>query len=168
MSPFDFTDYPLSHSLVMALAWGAGWGLLFLLWGKDSKTAWILGGVVVSHWFLDLLVHRPDLPVLPAEISNSGMIHKYGLGLWNYPTWELILEGGLFAAGVWIYSKVTKAKDRVGVLGYWSFLVFLIAFFIISLLGTVPNNPNVVAFGGQLQLLFVVWGWWFDGHRKLS
>ena len=85
LSPFDFVDYPLSHSLVMSLAWGAAFGLVYLIFDNNIKNACILGGLVVSHWFLDLLVHRPDLPILPAELNVYGMPHKYGFGLWNHP-----------------------------------------------------------------------------------
>ena len=167
MSPFDFTDYPLSHSLVMAVAWGAGFGLLYLLWKNDSKAALILGGLVVSHWFLDLLVHRPDLPLMPAEIGNYGVIHKYGLGLWNHFWTEVILEGGLLAVGVWIYFKSTKAVDQVGNFAMWAFVLALVTIFIASLKAAPPTNPMLVAFVGQLQLLLIGWGYWFDEHRKV-
>lgn len=166
MSPFDFTDYPLSHSLVMALVWGAGWALVCLILKMDWKASWILGGLVVSHWFLDLLVHRPDLPLLPAEVVGYGPAHKYGLGLWNHPMLEVPLEVGLFAAGVWLYLKSTKPKDGAGIIGLWSFVIFLMVVFIGSLSSTVPTNPNVVAFVGQLQVFMVIWALWFDGHRK--
>ena len=150
----------------MALAWGAGFGLVYLVWKNDSKAAWILGGLVVSHWFLDLLVHRPDLPLLPEEVKNYMMQNKYGLGLWNHPTAEIILEGGLLAAGVWIYVKSTKALDQVGNFAMWAFVLFLVAVFIASLNSAPPTNPMVVAFVGQLQLLLLGWGYWFDEHRK--
>ena len=167
MSPFDFLDYPLSHSLVMAVVWGAGLALVYLLIEKDAKSAWILGGLVVSHWFLDLIVHRPDLPLLPAEINNSGMLHKYGLGLWNYPAWELPVEFGLFAAGVWIYAKSTKESKPWGNLGLVGLVFFLAAFFIASLKVTVPNNTNGLVFFGQLlTVIFLFLGYWVDDNRK--
>ncbi len=167
MSPFDFTDYPLSHSLVMALAWGAGFGLIYLIWKNDSKAALILGGLVVSHWFLDLLVHRPDLPLLPEEVKNYMVQAKYGLGLWNHPTAEIILEGGLLALGILIYLKSTKAVDQVGNIGLWAFVFFLVTIFIVSLNAAPPTNPMLVAFVGQLQLLLIGWAYWLDEHRKV-
>ncbi len=166
MSPFDFTDYPLSHSLVMAMVWGAGFGLLYLILKNDAKAALILGALVLSHWFLDFLVHRPDLPLLPEEVKNYMVPHKFGLGLWNYPTVEIILEGGLLAAGVWIYLKSTKALDQVGNFAMWAFVLFLATVFIASLNSAPPTNPMLVAFVGQLQLLLIFWGYWFDEHRK--
>src|ERR1019366_9527572 len=157
MSPFDFTDYPLSHSLVMALAWGAGFGLIYLIWKNDSKAALILGGLVVSHWFLDLLVHRPDLPLLPEEVKNYMVQNKYGLGLWNHPTVEIVLEGGLLAVGILIYLRSTKAVDQVGNFAMWAFVLALVTIFIASLNAPLPTNPLVVAFVGQLQLGLIGW-----------
>ena len=36
-----------------------------------------MAGVVLSHWFLDVATHRPDMPLVPGEST------KVGLGLWN-------------------------------------------------------------------------------------
>ncbi len=172
MSPFDFFDYPLSHSLVMALAWAALWGLLYLMTGKnDSKGAWIIGGLVVSHWILDFIVHRPDLPLLPAEISY--MAHKYGLGLWNFPPGAILLESALFVAGFWLYLKSTKALDSAGRIGLWAFGIVLVAFYISDIVSANPappwlSNSNLVSLMGIFQLLFVAWAYWIDDHRKVS
>ena len=166
MSPFDFADYPLSHSLVMALAWGAAFGLVYLILDNNWKNAAILGGLVVSHWFLDLIVHRQDLPIFPTALNNTGVISKYGFGLWNHPVPELLLECGLLAAGLWLYWNATKTRDRVGFLGLLGFVLALIVVFVFSLTSTPPNNPNLIAFMGQLQLLFIGWAFWFDDHRK--
>ena len=166
MSPFDFVDYPLSHSLVMAMAWGAAFGLIYLILDNNWKNAAILAGLVVSHWFLDLLVHRPDLPVFPAEINFTGPIHKFGLGLWNHPAVELILEFGIFGWGFWLYWNATKTRDRVGFLGLLGFVLALVVIFVFSLTSTPPNNPNLVAFMGQVQLVLIGFAFWFDDHRK--
>jgi len=166
MSPFDFTDYPLSHSLVMAVVWGVGMGLVYIIFKNDLRVGSILAGLVVSHWVLDFLVHRPDLPLLPAEVANYAP-HKYGLGLWNHWFLGLPLECILFAAGLWVYLKCTKPKDKMGEFGLWAFVIFLLVTFAASLKGTPPSNPNIIAFAGQiLQLAMVGWGFWFDGYRK--
>src|SRR4051812_46150446 len=65
VTPLDFVHYPYTHSLVASLAWGA---LLALVYGasrKDWRTALWLAVLVVSHWVLDAIVHRPDLPLWP-------------------------------------------------------------------------------------------------------
>jgi len=165
MSSFQFTDYPLSHSLVMAVAWGLLWGLVALILKQDLKVAGLLAGLVVSHWVLDLFVHSPDLPLLPAE-SLSGIQHKYGLGLWNSMPGTLVLEFGLFLAGCYLYLKSTKAKDENGSIGLWALWAFLIIVYAASFLQIPPDNVNLIAFVSQFQWLVVFWGYWVDQHRK--
>jgi hypothetical protein len=165
--PFDFYDYPLSHSLFMALAWSALLGLVYLWLAKDSRGAWIIGGLVLSHWFLDLIVHRPDLPIWP--VDNTGMpIAKYGFGLWNSLIGTLVVEGALFAAGFWIYKKSTKALDQIGGAGLWAFAGVLLVLYGMDFKMAPPNNPNLVSLMGFLQLLFVAWAIWIDDHRKVT
>ena len=66
------------------------------------------GLLVISHWFLDLLVHIPDLPIFP------GYSLKVGFGLWNSFAATVILEGLIFALGVYLYYKSTKPKNKIG------------------------------------------------------
>jgi len=47
---------------------------------------------VLSHWFLDLAVHGPDMALYP---GGEG----YGLGLWRHEPAALLLELALAAAG---------------------------------------------------------------------
>ena len=72
----------------------------------------MLGALVVSHWVLDVIVHRPDLPLAP------GTSLRLGLGLWNPIPATLAVEFVLYAVGVWLYWRVTEARDRVGSLGF--------------------------------------------------
>src|SRR6266404_408716 len=76
VQPFDFYDYPFSHSLTMALRWALAVGLIYFLVRRYARGAWTLAVLVVSHWVLDFIVHRPDLPLWPGG-------PKVGLGLWN-------------------------------------------------------------------------------------
>ncbi len=163
MVPMDFYDYPLSHSLFMAAAWAALFGLIYFMMEKDSKGSWVIGGLVLSHWFLDLIVHRPDLPLWPADSLSAT---KYGLGLWNHAAAAIPLEIALFAAGLWLYQKSTKALDKVGGMGLWIFGVVLIIVFIADLKTVPPSNPYIVSLMGFSQLLFVAWAYWIDDHRK--
>jgi hypothetical protein len=75
-SPFDFTSYPISHSLVAQLGWGALLGIVYFLVRRDGRSALLLGFLVPTHWLLDFIAHRPDMPIYPGEA-------KYGLGMWN-------------------------------------------------------------------------------------
>ena len=101
-----------SHSLVGALIISllAGW-FASKRWGRRGGT--IIGSVVFSHWLFDLLVHHPDLPILP---GNLGGLPLLGLGLWHFPVVSLALEGALVGYGLLFYflSIVpgTKGKSR--------------------------------------------------------
>ena len=107
----QFYDYPISHSLVGALAWSLLFAAAYQLLGRGEsalqarrRNALLLGAGVFSHWILDVLVHRPDVPVLP----HGPYI---GLGLWDQPAVEMILEGGLYALGIYLYLRATRSVE---------------------------------------------------------
>ena len=76
VQPFEFYDYPFSHSLTMALRWAVAVGLIYYLARRYVRGTWVVTVLVVSHWVLDFVSHRPDLPLWPGG-------PKVGLGLWN-------------------------------------------------------------------------------------
>src|SRR5712691_11150935 len=90
MSPFDFTDYPWSHSLLMSVVWGIAFGGIYWIVTRYGRGAIVLFFGVVSHWVCDLVVHRPDLPLWPGG-------PKVGLGLWNQPIATVGIESAMFA-----------------------------------------------------------------------
>lgn len=92
-------DY--SHSLagVLVIALLAGWAAA-KAWGTRGGVA--IGAVVFSHWVLDLLVHRADLPILP---GNAGGLPLIGLGLWKWPAVSAALELLLIAVGLIMYAR---------------------------------------------------------------
>ena len=83
--------------------WAAGFGALIFVVGRNRAAAIIGALVVLSHWFLDLLVHVPDLTI-------AGSPPKLGLGLWNYPAIEMPLELILTFGALWIYARKAKPK----------------------------------------------------------
>lgn len=103
MSPFDLYHMPYTHSLLGASLWAAGFGALVWLATKNRMGALIAGLVVLSHWFLDLLVHVPDLTI-------AGDPPKLGLGLWNHAAIEMPLELALTFGALWWYAKVRGPK----------------------------------------------------------
>ena len=115
--------------------------------------------LVLSHWILDVLTHRPDMPI---TFSDSTRI---GLGLWNYPAPTVATEVLLFAVGVWLYTRHTKARDRRGSLGFWALTIFLLVVYVGSLAGPVPPSVTAVAWSAQALWLIVAWGFWVDRHR---
>jgi hypothetical protein len=108
VTPLDFVSYPYSHSLLMLGVWGAAFGGMYLaLRHGRPMVAFVLALLVVSHWVLDVIVHRPDMPLFPGG-------PKFGLGLWNSIPATLAVEVPMFLAGVWIYTRVTHPRDRIG------------------------------------------------------
>ncbi len=158
-TPLDFTSYPITHSLLAALIWGAVFGGVYAVVRKDVRSAIALGLLVVSHWVLDLIAHRPDLPLYPGDAP------RVGLGLWNSIGWTLAVESLLFALGVWIYVRTTRARDRAGIYGFWGLMVFLIIVYMANAFGPPPPSPIAVAWGAQALWLLVAWAYWVDRHR---
>ncbi len=159
MTPLNFTYYPYSHSLLMACAWGVVIAIIYFFIKRSRKGAVMLGLCVVSHWVLDLLVHRPDLPLYP------GSTRFVGLGLWNYPIIEVIAEGSIFIAGLIFYLQTTKAKNKVGVYAFWPLIILLSITYISNLFGSPPASTKLIAWMGMAQWLFIIWAYWVDGNR---
>ena len=157
--PLTFTHYPVSHSLLFVLGWAALFGGIYFLLKKSKAAALLIGLCVVSHWFLDLLVHVPDLPLYP---GNSP---EYGLGLWKMKGVEMALELMLFLAGAAMYWKATRAKNKTGIYATAALLVFLLVVFLLNEFGPPPTDVRAVAWAGQLQWLIVAWAYWADSRR---
>ena len=159
MSPMDFVSYPYSHSLLMAIVWAALIGGVYYLLRRYGRGAWVLVALVVSHWFLDLPMHRPDLPLWPG--ANSP---KLGWGLWNSVAATMVIEFAIYAIGIGIYLRATRARDRVGSWGLWAYVLVLAALYLMSN-GSPPPNERTLAWTALGIWLFVPWAWWIDKHR---
>ncbi len=160
MTPLNFTDYPISHSLLMAIIWGILFGIVYYFVKRNYRGSIILGLCVLSHWLLDLLVHRPDLPLYP---GNAPLV---GFGLWNYMPIEIFAEGAIFFVGLWFYVQSTEPKNKVGSYGFWMMIGLLIFIHTSSLFGSPPPNVMAIAWAGELQWLFVLWAYWIDRNRS--
>ncbi len=160
VTPLVFEHYPWSHSLLAVLGWAALLAGLHFLLRRDRRSALILAGLVLSHWLLDLLVHRPDLPLWPWGGS------VLGLRLWSSLLLTLALEVPLFMLGVWLYSRGTRALDGAGRWGLVGLVLFLFVVYAGNVLGSPPPSVEAIAWIGQLQWLLVLWGYWVDWHRR--
>jgi hypothetical protein len=159
VTPLDFYDYPITHSLVGAVAWSVALGLAYFFLKKSKRAAVIIGLVVFSHWILDLITHRPDLSLG----LGSGVF--VGFGLWNSVPGTLIAELGLFAFGIFLYTKTTVARDRIGSIGFWSLIALLALIYVGNISGPPPPSAEMISILGNAAWLFVVWGYWVDAHR---
>jgi membrane-bound metal-dependent hydrolase YbcI (DUF457 family) len=160
-TPLDFEHYPISHSLLMSVVWGAAFGAVYFLVRRDSRGAAVLAALVVSHWLLDAVVHRPDLPL------TLGGDTRIGLGLWNSIPGTLAIELAMFAAGVWLYVGTTRARDRIGGLGFAVFLLFLLAIYAGAAFGPPPPSATTVAWSDMGQFLVIALAAWIDRHRSV-
>jgi membrane-bound metal-dependent hydrolase YbcI (DUF457 family) len=161
-TPLDFISYPYSHSLVALVLWGVVLAAVYrVLRGQSAATISliVIGGVVVSHWFLDVASHRPDVPLLP----GSGP--KLGFGMWHSIPLTLVVEFSMLAAGLRIYLGSTAPRDRTGTLALWTMVGALIVVYLASVLGPPPPSPEAVAWSAEAMWLFVLWGYWIDRHR---
>jgi hypothetical protein len=156
-TPLDFVSYPYSHSLAALVVWGVLFGWLCRRFVPEDRVFGVVCALVISHWLLDVLVHRPDMPLYPGG-------PKFGFGLWNRPRLEKVIEVVMYAAGLWMYLRVTRARDRAGSWGLFSLAAFLVAGYLAS---SAPP-PSVTALWAAalvLGALTLVWAWWADRHR---
>lgn len=162
VTPLVFEHYPLSHSLLAALLWAAALAGGHALLRRDARSALVLGALVASHWLLDAIVHVPDLPLAPGSPLQAG------LGLWQSTAATLAVEVPLFALGVWLYARSTRARDAVGRWGLVGLVALLLVIYAGNLLGPPPPDVRAIAWVGQSQWLLVGLGYWVDGHREAS
>ncbi len=161
VTPLDFQHYPVSHSLLGVVGWAVLVGGGSLALRRTRREALVLALLVVSHWWLDVLVHRPDLPLAP-----FGQV-RVGLGLWNSMAATLLVELSLLFAGGWLYARATRARDAAGRSGFWALLALLLLIQAANLFGEPPPSAMAIAWVGQAQWLLVLWGYWLDRHREL-
>ena len=161
VTPLLFEHYPVSHSLAAVFGWAVLVGGIYLLLLRERIGALVVGLLILSHWGLDAIVHRPDLPLFPGSATVVGM------DAWSSLPLTLAIELPLFALGVWLYARASSPKDAVGHWGLVTLVVFLLVIYAGNLFGPPPPSAVAIAWVGQLQWLLVIWGYWIDKHRRL-
>lgn len=159
-TPLRFDSYPLSHSLLTVVAWGAAFGALHFWRKRRSVDALVLAALVVGHWVLDFVSHRPDMPLWPGG-------PRLGLGLWNSVPATVAVELAMFAAGLWLALSATRARDNVGRWGFAGLAALLLLIYATNI--TSPPPPSIEAVGwvgGIGGLLFWALAVWVDRHRE--
>jgi len=159
MTPLDFYDYPFTHSLIGAMGWSLVMGIGYFVFRRELRNALVVGFCVFSHWVLDFITHRPDLP-----LGFDGMVF-FGLGLWNSFAVSLIVELGLFM--LWFYLKTTGTKTNFGFYGFWFFIALLIGIHLANVFGPPPPSIEMVAIAGNSLWLLVLMAYWVDKNRML-
>ncbi len=160
VTPLNFVSYPYSHSLAALCAWGVLFGAMYMAARRSRlATAVVLALLVVSHWALDYVTHRPDMLLMPGGTS------RVGLGLWNSIPGTLAAELVLFIIGIVLYARSTTARDRVGRIGFWSLVAFLLIAYLASTFGPPPPSASAVVWSAESLWLVVAWAYWVDRHR---
>jgi hypothetical protein len=194
-TPLDFVSYPYSHSLVMLVVWGIMFGAIYRAvtsrngppplrfgearrslgkggppplrfgearrsLGEGGRVFIVLAALVVSHWVLDWITHRPDMPIYPGGPT-------YGLGLWNSVPATMIVEGTMFAAGLWMYVRTTRARDRIGRWGFAALIALLVVVYAANATASPPPSVNAIIVGATIgAAIMTVSSWWVDDHRE--
>lgn len=160
---FELEYLPYTHSLLASFLWaGFIYGVFRIIPPRNKSVALVMGIAVLSHWFLDLIVHTPDLP-LWSDAST-----KLGFGLWNNAIATYALEAVLLVAGLWIYLRSTKASTAIGKYGMGIFVVVLLLVNAFNVFGPLLDDNKVALAISALSMyfLFAAAAHWLDGQRE--
>ena len=148
----EFYDYPISHSLIGALAWSIAAAACYYSWPtRDTTRHWqaaaIVGVAVFSHYPLDVLVHLPDLPIMGNDSP------KLGLGLWNHPVATMVAELLVLGLGLVVYLAFRSKRHPVRVGRLAVLVTVLLGTYLASMYGSPPPNMTTV---GASVIVFVL------------
>jgi hypothetical protein len=161
---FEFLYFPYTHSLLMGVVWGLVLAVIYWLFKRDTRGAIVVGLCVLSHWFLDLIVHTADLPLTPFGD------YKVGFGLWNHVAITLIIEFTIFLAGTNIYATLTKAKNKIGKWMLWLLVILLLLVQLANTFGPAPSNSIMTLFISFVTMMGIVLAlaYWVDRNREIA
>lgn len=158
-TPLDFVSYPYSHSLVLLIVWGMGMGAIYRGIAGGRRTFVVLAALVVSHWVLDYVTHRADMPLYPGG-------PKLGIGLWNSIPVTMVVEGVMFAAGMAIYLRSTRARDTIGRWAIFALAAVLLMIYVANALAPPPPSVDAIWIAALVGAgVLSLWAWWADRHR---
>jgi len=157
---FSATNIALSHSLLMDILWATLIASAYLLRRRYPRGALMIFLVVLSHWLLDFVSHRPDLPIAPE-------LHRYvGLGLWTSIPATLLVEGGFGAFAVVLYVRCTRSKSLTAAFVFWVGIGLLTLMWLSNIAGPPPQSPKTAPFASLIVfLLTLVWAYWVNRSR---
>ena len=158
-TPLDFISYPYSHSLLALVIWGVLFGGICAIVVRDRRVMLVVAALVVSHWVLDWITHRPDMPLYPGSV-------KVGLGLWNSVPGTIAVETVMFVVGVWMSARATRARDETGRRAFAAFVGLMFATYAVSMGPPPPSITALISAAIAGAAVIVLWAWWFDRHRQ--
>jgi hypothetical protein len=153
-------DIVYSHGLLSNVIWAALFATIYFLRRRYPRGAWLLFAVVLSHWLLDFVSHRPDMPLAP------GTHQVFGLGLWNSLPATLLVEGGFWLLAVIIYARATHPIKRAGSYAFWIGVALLTFVWYGNISAGMDQNPVKAGIGGLIMFsLLVAWAYWINRLR---
>jgi hypothetical protein len=165
VTPLNFSYYPFSHSLEATLSYSLIAGLITWRIFSSVRVGFVTFSVVLSHWVLNFITHRPDLPLFFGD-------EKFGLGLWNSLWGTFFVEVGIFLLGSVLYLKFFPPLNRKRKIAFCSLILFLSVIYLGNIFGPkVPlDTPGAAIAGPALAMwLIVIWGYYVDrqaGNRQ--
>jgi len=156
-------DIVYSHSLLMYVVWAVLFAGAYFLRRRYPRSAWLLFAIVVSHWILDVISHRPDMALAP------GIGEVYGFQLWSSLPATLIVEGGLWLVTLVLYARATRPTKFTGRYAFWigAALITLVWYGNIHA-GMDPNPVKAGISGLILFSLMVAWAYWINRLRPMK
>jgi hypothetical protein len=155
--PMDIT---WSHSLLTDAIWAFLFAGAWFAIRRRVLGAWILFATVLSHWLLDVVSHRPDMPLAP------GVSRYFGLGLWANVPATLIVEGGFWLIALVLYARATRAARRTGTYAFWGVVVLVTLAWYNNIAGPPPPNPRTAPLASLVFFsLVVAWAYWMSRVR---
>jgi hypothetical protein len=165
-SPLQFVSYPITHSLLAAGLWATVAAIAWYTWptrdtSRHSRAALIVALAVASHWFLDAVVHVPDLPLAGDDTT------KIGLGLWNSIPLTFTVELALLGLGLALYLRGGSRNHPVRQAWAVGFAAVLATAYIATTLGPPPPSVRAMGIGAIITIVTLAGlGGWIDRGRS--
>jgi hypothetical protein len=124
-----------------ALAGSTAWAPFARLGAARRRAALLIAAAVFSHWLLDVLVHRPEMPL--ASTTPPLM----GLGLWNSMPVALVIEGAIVMLGLFMFiSRSGLPRGRSIAIAVLSLVILA---FTVAGMTLAPPPPSGFAMAGS-------------------
>ena len=145
--------FPYSHGLLASVLWSAIAGAVALVACSDRSTprwrvAALVAAAVFSHWLLDALVHRPELPLAGAASP------RVGLSLWDHMAAALGIEALIVAAGLGLFLTGGGLSRRKSVA--LAALTFVILTLTAAGMTIAPAPPSALAMAASSLITVAV------------
>jgi hypothetical protein len=154
---FKAVNIGFSHGLAMDLLWAVLLALGVYLFTRYARGAVIVFLAVLSHWLLDVVSHRPDMPV------GLGPGPKFGLGMWTSVPITLLVEGGFWILALIVYARSHAFSSRARLWGFGVGSLILTVIWYGNITGPPPTDSRSASIASLFTFsISVVWAWWID------